>query len=97
MDHECEYKNKCSQDSYAALSNDKKKELLAKRREYQRNRWARCKAEVKAAKVVETSDLIINQKNIQGPFYIISILTHECYLSFICILYPLYILMYAFF
>ena len=68
MDHECEYKNKCSQDSYAALSNDKKKELLTKRREYQRNRRARLKAEVKATKLVESSHLIINQKmNIQGP------------------------------
>jgi len=30
VDHEREYKNKRNRDSYAALSNDKKKELLAK-------------------------------------------------------------------
>ena len=67
MDHEREYKNKRSRDSYAALSNDKKKELT-KRREYQRNRRARLKAEVKATKLIESSHLIINQKmNIQGP------------------------------
>ena len=68
MDHEREYKNKRNRDSYAALSNDKKKELLTERREYQRNRRARLKAEVKATKLVESSHLIINQKmNIQGP------------------------------
>ena len=68
MDHEREYKNKRSRDSYAALSNDKKKELLTKRREYQRNRRARLKAEVKTTKLVKSSHLIINQKmNIQGP------------------------------
>ena len=62
VDHEREYKNKRSRDSYAALSNDKKKELLTKRREYQRNRRARLKAEVKATKLVESSHLLINQK-----------------------------------
>jgi len=44
------------------LSNDKKKELLTERREYQRNRRARLKAEVKATKLVESSHLLINQK-----------------------------------
>jgi hypothetical protein len=55
------------QEQRAALSNEKEK-LLAKRREYQRNQRTRLKAGANASNLVDTSQLVINEKNIQGFF-----------------------------